>query len=215
MFDYNFPEQLTMKRQIILLLSMVIPTDPDILKDIYKKKKELELEEYHKEEISSRYILRFYRPDVNYRMLFTQINALYPDFIQYYYADYRDDDFGGVYIHPLEELYTEELVHPAPSGISVINHLFQNWGIHKYGSIYFQYDGDDDGKLKLVRNHNRHYIELNEKISRFRRCVELFKNADYTGLENELDDVDDIEQIGDINSRLGIQVDFHRRIECN
>ena len=35
MFDYNFSEQLTMKRQIILLLSMVIPTDPDILKDIY------------------------------------------------------------------------------------------------------------------------------------------------------------------------------------
>ena len=147
MFDYNFPEQLTMKRQIILLLSMVIPTDPDI--------------------------------------------------------------------HPLKEMYTEELVHPAPSGISVINHLFRRWGIHKYGSIYFQYDGDDDGKLKLVRNHNRHYIELNEKISRFRRCVELFKNADYTGLENELDDVDDIEQIGDINSRLGIQVDIHRRIECN
>ena len=93
MFDYNFPEQLTMKRQIILLLSMVIPTDPDILKDIYKKKKELEIEKYHKEDISWRYILRSWRPNDKYRMLFTQINALYPNFIQYYYADYTDDDF--------------------------------------------------------------------------------------------------------------------------
>ena len=197
MFDYNFPKQLTMKRQIILLLSLVIPTDPDILKDIYKKKKQLEIEQYHKEEISWRYILRSWRPDVNYRMLFTQINALYPNFIQYYYADYTDDDFRGVYIHPLKEMYTEELVHPAPSGISVINHLFQNWGIHKYGTIFDRYEGEYDGKLKLIYNTNRHYIEFNEKISKFRRCVELFKNADYTGLENELDDVDDIEGIGD------------------
>tara|TARA_B100001989_G_C24457333_1_gene422282 strand:+ start:254 stop:898 length:645 start_codon:yes stop_codon:yes gene_type:complete len=214
MFDYNFPEQLTMKRQIILLLSLVIPTDPDILKDIYKKKKELEIEEYHKEEISWRYILRSWRPNDKYRMLFTQINALYPDFIQYHYA-LDDNDFGGIYIHPLKEMYTEELVHPAPSGISVINHLFQNWGYYIDGSIFDAYDGTNDGNLKLIYNTNRHYIEFNEKIAKFRRCVELFKNSDYTGLENELDDVDDIEGIGDINWRLGIQVDFHRRIVCN
>ncbi len=215
MFDYNFPEQLTMKRQIILLLSMVIPTDPHILKGIYKKKKELEIEQYHKEEISWRYILRSWRPEDNYRMLFTQINALYPDFIQYYYAHYRDDDFGGIYIHPLKELYAEEIVCPAPSGISVINHLFQNWGYYIDGSIFDVYDGANDGNLKLIYNTNRHYIELNEKITKFRRCVELFKNSDYTGLENELDDVDDIEEIGDINWRLGIQVDIYRRIVCN
>jgi len=212
MFDYNFPEQLTMKRQIILLLSMVIPTDPDILKDIYKKKKELEIKEYHKEEISWRYILRAWRPDVNYRMLFTQINALIPGFIMYHI---ELDDFYGLYTYPLKEGYSDDLVVPAPSGISVINHLFQNWGIHKYGSIYFQYEGDNDGKLKLVYNTNRHYIELNENITKFRRCVELFKNSDYTGLENELDDIDDIEEIGDINSRLGIQVDIYRRFVCN
>ena len=61
---------------------------------------------------------------------------------------------------------------------------------------------------------------MNEKIAKFRRCVELFKNSDYTGLENEIDDIDEldvesIEGIGDINWRLGIQVDIHRRIECN
>ena len=213
MFDYNFPEQLTMKRQIILLLSMVIPTDPYILKGIYKKKKELELEKYHKEEISWRYILRSWRPDVNYRMLFTQINALYPDFIQFLLD--LDDDFGGIYIHPLKDLYVEEIVCPAPSGISVINHLFQNWGYYIDGSIFDVYDGANDGNLKLIYNTNRHYIELNEKITKFRLCVELFKNSDYTGLENELDDIDDIEEIGDINWRLGIQVDIYRRIVCN
>ncbi len=215
MFDYNFPEQLTMKRQIILLLSMVIPTDPDILKDIYKKKKELEIEEYYKEEISWRYILRSWRPDDKYRMLFTQINALYPGFIMYYIDAYNEPSWHGLITYPLKEGYSEELVYPAPSGISVINHLFQNWGYYIDGSIFDVYDGDNDGNLKLIYNTNRHYIELNEKITKFRRCVELFKNSDYTGLENELDDVDDIEGIGDINWRLGIQVDIHRRFECS
>ena len=215
MFDYNFPQQLTMKRQIILLLSMVIPTDPDILKDIYKKKRELEAEDYHKEELSSRYILRSYRPDVNYRMLFTQINALFPGFIMYYIDAHNEPAWQGLITYPLKEGYSDDLVVPAPSGISVINHLFRNWGIYKYGSIFDIYDGPNDGNLKLIYNTNRHYIDLNEKITKFRRCVELFKNSDYTGLENEFDDVDDIEGIGDINWRLGIQVDIHRRIECS
>lgn len=220
MFDYNFSQQLTTKRQIILLLSMVIPTDPDILKDIYKKKRELEEEDYHKEELSSRYILRSYRPDVNYRMLFTQINALYPGFIMYYIDAYNEPAWQGLITYPLKEGYSDDLFVPSPSGISVINHLFQNWGYYTNGSIFDVYDGANDGNLKLIYNKNRHYIELNEKIAKFRRCVELFKNSDYTGLENEIDDIDEldvesIEGIGDINWRLGIQVDIHRRIECN
>jgi hypothetical protein len=48
MYDYNFPEGLTQERLTLLLLSLVIPTETSILKDIYKKKKELEIVEYHK-----------------------------------------------------------------------------------------------------------------------------------------------------------------------
>ena len=183
-----------------------------------KKKRDLEVEDYHKEELSSRYILRSYRPDVNYRMLFTQINALYPGFIMYYIDAYNEPAWQGLITYPLKEGYSDDLVVPAPSGISVINHLFRNWGIYKNGSIFDVYYGSNDGNLKLIYNTNRHYIDLNEKIAKFRRCVELFKNSDYTGLENEfdaLDGIDDIEGIGDINWRLGIQVDIHRRIECS
>ena len=48
MYDYNFEERLTQKRLTFLLLSLVIPTDNYILKNIYNKKRELEVEEYHK-----------------------------------------------------------------------------------------------------------------------------------------------------------------------
>ncbi len=45
MYDYNFPEQLTQERLTILLLSLVIRADTAVLKDIYKKKRELEHED--------------------------------------------------------------------------------------------------------------------------------------------------------------------------
>ena len=41
MYDYNFPESITQEKLIFLLLSLVIPTDTDVLKDIYKKKRGL------------------------------------------------------------------------------------------------------------------------------------------------------------------------------
>jgi hypothetical protein len=101
MYDYNFPEQLTQERLILLLLSRVIPTETFILKDIYKRKKESEIEDdykvldmlrsmYHPEPrlgkgnggkinrehwAETRYISR------RYRKLSYQIRALYPGFI--------------------------------------------------------------------------------------------------------------------------------------
>ena len=45
MYDYNFEERLTQKRLILLILSLVIPTDKYILKKIYNKKRELEVED--------------------------------------------------------------------------------------------------------------------------------------------------------------------------
>jgi hypothetical protein len=48
MYDYNSPEGHTQERLTLLPLSIVMPTETSILQDIYKKKKELEIEEYHK-----------------------------------------------------------------------------------------------------------------------------------------------------------------------
>ena len=55
MYEYNFPEQLTQKRLTILLLSIVMPVDTAVLKNIYKnftlddaaKVKEFEKETNH------------------------------------------------------------------------------------------------------------------------------------------------------------------------
>jgi hypothetical protein len=49
MYDYNFSERLTQERLTLLLLSLVIPTDTVVLKNIYNKKKELETEDDHKD----------------------------------------------------------------------------------------------------------------------------------------------------------------------
>ena len=43
MYDCNYPEALTQERLTLILLSIVIPTDRVVLKNIYNKKKELEI----------------------------------------------------------------------------------------------------------------------------------------------------------------------------
>jgi hypothetical protein len=129
MYDYNFEERLTQKRLTMLLLSLVIPTDKYILKKIYNKKRELEVEDL-------RYSLGVctYRHLKMYRKICSQIRALYPGFIMYIIdsSNRVTDDVvktlplttrmadGETRKDPRWSPYT-----PTPSGVSVINHVFQ------------------------------------------------------------------------------------------
>lgn len=107
MYDYNFPQQLNQKRLTLLLLSLVIPTDTIILQNIYKKKRELEVEDYKNSEDWS--IMADCGREV-LRKASLQIQALYPGFIMY------DSEWQ------VSNLYTHPLV-----GIKIINHLFTYW----------------------------------------------------------------------------------------
>ena len=100
MYDYNFPEQLSTERLTLLLLSLVIPTDTAVLKDIYKRKKELEEQDDYTDQDKLRVL---YHPNpglvgvkINrlcwastrhmerkYCKICSQIRALYPGFIMY------------------------------------------------------------------------------------------------------------------------------------
>ena len=122
MYDYNFEERLTQKRLTMLLLSLVIPTDKYILKKIYNKKRELEVEDL-------RYSLGVctYRHLKMYRKICSQIRALYPGFIMYIIDSSNRVTDDVVHALPLTTRkdprwspYT-----PTPSGVSVINHVFQ------------------------------------------------------------------------------------------
>ena len=122
MYDYNFEERLTQKRLTMLLLSLVIPTDKYILKKIYNKKRELEVEDL-------RYSLGVctYRHLKMYRKICSQIRALYPGFIMYIVDSSNPVTDEVVHTLPLTTRkdprwspYT-----PTPSGVSVINHVFQ------------------------------------------------------------------------------------------
>ena len=132
MYDYNFPTSLTAEQLTMLLLSLVIPTDNVVLKKIYKKKIELEIEDNHKDYamIEKYRTCRYYVSGTNkvnilYRMLFTQIQSLYPGFIM---CDVTKDI--AVNTRPLTEWRANKITgkrskYPVPSGVSVINNIFR------------------------------------------------------------------------------------------
>jgi len=141
MYDYNFPEQLTQERLIILLLSLVIPADTAVLKDIYKKKRELE-----HEDDSYRYPRgpcgwwnggERYCPDVigwerscnlwfrEFSKSLTLIGCLYPNFIMYAKSEDLDSFISYHQLNDLHPLKKNNVMRD--NGISVLNYIVDNW----------------------------------------------------------------------------------------
>jgi len=131
MYYYNFPEQLTQKRLTLLLLSIVIPTDTAVLKDIYKKKRELE----HNDD-SCRYprgpwwklglVTELTRRE--YSKSLTLIGCLYPKFIMYAKGEDWESPgitYSRVYnLYPLKEMIQE---YPLKNAVSVLNYIVDNY----------------------------------------------------------------------------------------
>ena len=144
MYDYNFPEQLSTERLILLLLSLVIPTEASILKDIYKRKKRLEEQDDYTDQDKLRAL---YHPNpglvgvkINrlcwastrhmerkHCKICSQIRALYPGFIMYIIDSSNPVTDEVVHAHPLTTRKDPKWsrYRPTPSGVSVINHVFQ------------------------------------------------------------------------------------------
>ena len=144
MYDYNFPEQLSTERLTMLLLSFVIPTDTAVLKDIYKRKKRLEEQDDYTDQDKLRVL---YHPNpglvgvkINracwastrhmerkHCKICSQIRALYPGFIMYIIDSPNPVTDEVVHAHPLTTCKDPKWSRysPTPSGVSVINHVFQ------------------------------------------------------------------------------------------
>ena len=137
MYDYNFPKQLSQKRLTLLLLSLILPTaEMVVLKKIYNKKRELEIDDLQQVGISlQRDRSRFNTLWVNrmmykvHKMLCCQIRALYPGLIMCNMG-YDHDNEGDIVVntHPLRKYKVEwEMWWGSsgltPTGISVINHM--------------------------------------------------------------------------------------------
>ena len=141
MYDYNLPERLNQKRLTMLLLSLVIPTDPAVLKKIYKKKRELE-----DNDDACRYPRgpygwwnggERYCPDDEWEgwcnlwsrefsKSLTLIGCLYPNFIMY--AKNEDWIDQGSYYSQLRDIYPLKKNNAMrDNGISVLNYIVDNW----------------------------------------------------------------------------------------
>lgn len=115
MYSYNFPDELDQRRLTLLLLSLVIPTETVVLKDIYKKKQKLEMEHIYSKE---------------YRMLLRQIRCLQPGFIVYETTDYDEEEYECTKCINLKSL-TQQTVPidgcKIPQGIKIINRIFKEY----------------------------------------------------------------------------------------
>jgi hypothetical protein len=140
MYDYNFPEQLTQERLILLLLSIVIPADTAVLKDIYKKKRELE-----DTDDSYRYPRgpygwwnggERYCPDDGWEgwcnlwsrefsKSLSLIRCLYPNFIMYAKSEDADPFISYYQLNDLHSLKKNNVMRD--NGISVLNYIVDNW----------------------------------------------------------------------------------------
>ena len=140
MYHYNFPEQLTQERLILLLLSLVIPADTAVLKDIYKKKRELE-----DTDVSYRYPRgpygwwnggERYCPDDEWEgwcnlwsrefsKSLTLIRCLYPNFIMYAKSEDLDSFISYHQLNDLHSLKKNNTMRD--NGISVLNYIVDNW----------------------------------------------------------------------------------------
>lgn len=193
MYDYKFPQQLNQKRLTLLLLSLVIPTDTIILQNIYKKKRELEVEDYKNSEDWS--IMADCGREV-LRKASLQIQALYPGFIMYS-SEWQD---RYIYTHPLV-------------GIKIINHLFTYWvRDEKSGKIK---DACEEKltPFSVVSGNNSISCEtFSETLSKFRNIAEIIYRGGYFS-------IDEVEyfytSIDELNDDIGITVDLYSgKISC-
>lgn len=153
MYSYNFEEQLDQRKLTILLLSFVIPTDTDVLKDIYENKRKLENRDInqHYQNTFNYTISEAYKlcrsgehPNVDVRDLFTkkhrmllrQIRCLQEGFIVYETVDYDDEEEYEynkfINLKPLTgqtepEDCSEENKRKIPQGIKIINRIFKEY----------------------------------------------------------------------------------------
>ena len=147
MYSYNFEQQLNKRRQTILLLSRVIPTDTNVLKDIYKKKQILETEDINKDykntvnhTVSS--AIELCRSDEHsnidvcdifskkHRMLLRQIRCLQPGFIVYETVDYDEDEYETtkcINLKPLTQQTEGTDERKIPQGIKMVNRIFKEY----------------------------------------------------------------------------------------
>jgi len=209
MYDYNFPEQLTQERLTLLLLSLVIPTDTSILQDIYKKKKELEIVEYHKgiQDVSEQngWILD------GFKNVFRQIQSLFPGFIMYNIENAIAPEEIITNTHPLTECeyrppYGERSFYTSPSGVDIINFVFEKWSQH---NNKFTTD-----KYKIIYNHSKTYMDFSKRLKDFKRCADLLDNFDLVAYKWPNDHNLVFESIEELNNEIGIQVNQYGDIVC-
>ena len=209
MYDYNFPEQLTQERLTLLLLSLVIPTDTSILQDIYKKKKELEIEEYHKgiQDVSEQngWILD------GFKNVSRQIQSLFPGFIMYNIENAISPEEIITNTHPLTEYkyidpYEGGSFYTSPSGVDIINFVFEKWYQHNN-----RFTND---KYNIVYNHSKTYRDFSKRLNDFKRCADLLDSFDLVEYKwpNEHNLV--FETIEELNNEIGIQVNQYGDIVC-
>ena len=147
MYCYNFEQQLDKRRQTILLLSRVIPTDTNVLKDIYEKKQKLEtrdINQHYKNTfnhtVSSTIKLchsgEYPNVDVcdtftkKHRMLLRQIRCLQPGFVVHETTDYYEEEYECTKLINLKPLtqQTEPIGGcKIPQGINIVNRIFKEY----------------------------------------------------------------------------------------
>jgi len=125
MYDYNFPEQLTQERLTLLLLSIVIPVDTAVLKNIYKKKKELEDDScrYPRRPWRQRQVAGLARREFSKSL--TMIGCLYPNFIMYAKSEDTDPFISYNQLNDLHPLRKNNVMRD--NSISVLNYIVDNW----------------------------------------------------------------------------------------
>jgi hypothetical protein len=182
MYDYNFPQQLNQKRLTLLLLSLVIPTDTIILQNIYKKKRELEVEDYKNSEDWS--IMADCGREV-LRKASLQIQALYPGFIMHSIIPYRyrcTDRF---------------------SGIKIVNHLFTYWvRDEKSGKIKDACEEKLTPFCVVSGNNSVSCETFSESLSKFRNIAWFIEEYGVYGL-----DYDIYSSIDELNYDIGVTVE--------
>lgn len=235
MYDYNFPEQLSTERLILLLLSLVIPTDTSILKDIYKRKKELEEQDDNNDLYklrclhhpnpglvgakiksrecwaSSRYISRMHCK------ICIQIRALYPGFIMYIIDSSNPVTDEVVHAHPLTTCIDPKWSQwrPTPSGVSVINHVFQKRpltfmegaGIYDvgrqrlHGRLWPSYFNTEYRVVAPPSWGNDDYVPQHETLDKMQK-----EFREVSDILEEKGDHDYYESIDELNEDKGIRV---------
>ena len=200
MYDYNFEESLTPKRLTLLLLSLVIPTDRDILMNIYNKKRELELEESRTDYIKNPLGIGYWDPYFKFKefqMMLRQIRCLYPGFIRYgvFYTNIHNRVIDTVDIHPLTEITPHPRDVPAPNGISIVNQIFKECVCGKT---------DKDTKF-IIHFPNHHIIDetFDEKQKKFMNISCIIEEYGSYGIGDE----DIYTSIQELNYDQGISID--------